>query len=207
VNYLAFVRRHARPLAFGALHAFYSAPGQTFFIGLFAASVSGGFHLTPATIGALYLVGTLGAAATLLFLGHWIDHIRLVHYSAACIVALAVACFLVATASGALTLLVALYLLRLTGQGLMVHVEATATARAFDKERGRALGITALGMPLSEIVFPPIAVAGIALLGWRPTYALFGAVALLVLLLLTQWLLYGISRSPRRSGSDRLHFC
>jgi len=197
VTYLAFVRQHARPLAFGALHAFYSAPGQTFFIGLFVASFSTAFHLTPAAIGALYLGGTLGAAATLLFLGHWIDHIRLVHYSAACIAGLAAACLFAALAQGPLTLLLAFYLLRLTGQGLMVHVEATATARAFDKERGRALGITALGLPLSELVFPPVAVAGIAALGWRPTYALFGAVALLVLLPLTQWLLYGISRSPR----------
>ncbi|MEX0853778.1 MAG: MFS transporter [Bauldia sp.] len=195
------MRQHIRPLAFGALHAFYSAPGQTFFIGLFVASFSAAFHLTPATIGALYLGGTLGAAATLLLLGHWIDHIRLVHYSAACIVALAVACFLAATASGALTLLVALYLLRLTGQGLMVHVESTATARAFDRERGRALGITALGLPLSELAFPPVAVAGITAFGWRPTYALFGAVALFILLPVTQWLLYGITRSPRRSGS------
>lgn len=201
MNYIVFVRQHARPLAFGAFHAFYSAPGQTFFIGLFVASFSAAFHLTPATIGALYLGGTVGAALTLLFLGHWIDHIRLVHYSAACIVALAVGCFLAATAGGALTLLLAFYMLRLTGQGLMIHVEATATARAFEKERGRALGITALGIPLSELVFPPIAVAGIAALGWRPTYALFGAVALCILLPLTQWLLYGISRSPRREPS------
>lgn len=201
MTYVVFLRRHARPLAFGALHAFYSAPGQTFFIGLFVASFSAAFHLTPATIGALYLGGTVGAALTLLFLGHWIDHIRLVHYSAACIVALAVGCFLAATSSGALTLLLSFYMLRLTGQGLMIHVEATATARAFDKERGRALGITALGIPLSELAFPPIAVAGIAALGWRPTYALFGAVALCILLPLTQWLLYGISRSPRRGPS------
>lgn len=201
VNFLAFAYRHARPLAFGALHAFYSAPGQTFFIGLFVASFSATLQLTPATIGALYLGATVGAAATLIFLGHWIDHIRLVHYSAACIVGLSVACFLAATASGGGTLLLAFYLLRLTGQGLMVHVEATATARAFDAERGRALGITALGLPLSTLAFPPIAVAGIAAIGWRPTYALFGAVALFVLLPATQGLLHGISRSPRASGT------
>ena len=201
MNLLVFVRRHARPLAFGVLHSFYSAPGQTFFIGLFVASFSASFNLTPGSLGALYLAATLGAAATLLLLGHWIDHIRLVHYSAACIVGLAAACFLASAAGGAATLLFALYLLRLTGQGLMVHVEATATARAFDAERGRALGVTALGLPLSELAFPPIAVAGIAVLGWRPTYALFGVVALLVLLPATQWLLYGISRSPRQFGA------
>ena len=64
------------------------------------------------------------------------------------------------------------------------------------RERGRALGITALGMPLSEIVFPPLVVAGIAAFGWRPTYAAMGAVALFVLLPFTQWLLSGIRRRP-----------
>ena len=95
---------------------------------------------------------------------------RLVHFSAAVIVGLAVACFVMAGAVNALTLFLAFFLLRLTGQSLMIHVEATATARAFDRERGRALGVTALGTPLSEVVFPPLAVAGIAFIGWRSTY-------------------------------------
>ncbi len=103
-------------------------------------------------------------------------------------------------------LFLAFYLLRLTGQSLMVHVEATATARAFDRERGRALGITALGMPIAEVVFPPAVVVGIATIGWRPTYAVIGVIALVVLLPLTQWLLSGITRSPRlvRSGRSAL---
>jgi len=201
LSLLAFVRRNARPLAFGALHGFYSAPGQTFCIGIFVASFSEALGITPAAIGALYLAGTLSAATTIIFVGHLIDRIRLVHFSAAVIVGLAVACFVTAVAVGPASLFLAFYLLRLTGQSLMVHVEATGTARAFDRERGRALGITALGFPLSEVVFPPLAVAGIAVLGWRPTYALIGAVALVALLPLTQWLLYGIQRSPRLPGT------
>ena len=197
MNLFAFARRHARPLVFGALHAFYSAPGQTFCIGLFVAPFADSFGLDPAMIGALYLGGTLASAATLLLIGHWIDHMRLIHFSAAVVVGVALACFLTAAAGGPVSLFFGLYALRLTGQGLMVHVEATGTARAFDRERGRALGITALGIPLSEMIFPPLAVAGIAAIGWRPTYALFGAVALLVMLPLTQWLLSGIHRSPR----------
>jgi MFS family permease len=192
VNLLAFARRHSRPLAFAALHSFYSAPGQTFCIGLFVASFGIDFGLDPAAVGALYLGGTLASAATLLFVGHWIDHIRLVHFSAAVVVGLGIACIVTAVAPGPAVLFIGLYLLRLTGQGLMIHVEATATARTFDRERGRALGITALGTPLSELVFPPLVVAGIAAIGWRPTYGLIGVVALLVLLPVTQWLLYGM---------------
>ena len=196
----AFARQHARALAFGALHSFYSAPGQTFCIGLFVTSFGVDFGLDPAAVGALYLGATLASAATLLFVGHWIDHIRLVHFSAAVVVGIGTACLVTAGATGPAMLFLAFYLLRLTGQGLMVHVEATATARTFDRERGRALAITGLGVPLSEVVFPPLAVAGIASIGWRPTYALIGCVALLVLLPLTQWLLSGIARLPREEG-------
>ena len=197
MHYFTFVRRNIRPLAFGALHSFYSTPGQTFCIGLFVAAFSADLGMSASGIGALYLAGTLSAAVTLLFVGHLIDRVRLIHFSAAVIVGLTIACFVTAAAVGPFTLFLAFYLLRLTGQSLMVHVEATATARTFERERGRALGITALGIPLAEVIFPPSVVAGIAVLGWRPTYALIGAIALVVLLPVTQWLLAGITRSPR----------
>ncbi len=44
----------------------------------------------------------------------------------------AIACLVTAFGDGPVTLFLAFYLLRLTGQSLMIHVEATATARAFD---------------------------------------------------------------------------
>ena len=200
MSFLPFVREHARPLAFGALHAFYSAPGQTFCIGLFISAIGSSLGMSAAEIGGLYLAATVGSALTLMFVGQWIDHVRLVYFSAAVIVGLGIACLIMASATGAFTLFLAFYALRLAGQGLMVHVEATATARAFEQDRGRALGITALGIPLSEVVFPPLAVAGVAALGWRPTYAIFGIVALVVLLPLTQWLLSGIRRAPPPRG-------
>ena len=55
MSFLSFARTHARPLAFGALHAFYSAPGQTFCIGLFIAAVGDNLGMNPAEIGGLYL--------------------------------------------------------------------------------------------------------------------------------------------------------
>lgn len=196
MSLLAFARRNPRPLLFGALHSFYSSPGQTYVIGLFVAAIAASLGIGPAEIGALYLAATLTSASTLIFFGYWIDHIRLVHFSAAVIVGLAFACFVTALAAGPLTLFVAFYLLRLTGQGLMMHVEGTATARTFSAERGQALSITALGVPLSEIVFPPMVIAGIASIGWQSTYAAMGAIALLVILPLTQWLLRTFKRAP-----------
>jgi len=196
MSLLEFARSNPRPLLFGAIHSFFSSPGQTYVIGLCVASIGTTLGMGPAEIGALYLAATVGSAVTLVLIGHWIDHIRLVHFSAAAVLSLAFACFFTALVSGPLMLFLALYMLRLTGLGLMVHVEATATARTFDRERGRALGITALGMPLGQIVFPPLVIAGIAAIGWQATYAWMGAVTLLVLLPSTQWLLRTFKRAP-----------
>lgn len=175
---VAFARRNARVLAFGFLHAFLSAPGQTISIGLFIGSFSAAFGLGAAEIGGLYLVATVASAATLLAVGHLIDRVDLKTYSSLSIAGLALACGLTAAAWHPLALLAGLYALRLTGQGLMVHIEATATARTFTADRGRALGITALGLPVSDAVVPAIVVAAIAALGWRWTY---GAIGLLLL--------------------------
>jgi hypothetical protein len=71
--YPTFVFQNLRPLLFGLLHSFYSAPGQTYVIGLFVASICATIGLGPAEVGALYLAATVSSAATLIFVGHWID--------------------------------------------------------------------------------------------------------------------------------------
>ncbi|MHA1157796.1 MAG: MFS transporter [Alphaproteobacteria bacterium] len=196
MSLILFARRNVRPLLFGAIHAFYSAPGQTYVIGLFVAAMGMTVGLRPTEIGGLYLAATLASAATIVFVRYWIDHIRLVHFSGAVVVGLAIACFATALAASPFTLFLGFYLLRLTGQGLMMHVEGTATARTFDHQRGRALSITALGTPLAEVIFPPLAIAGIAIIGWQATYGWMGLVALVVVLPATQWLLRTFKRAP-----------
>ena len=194
--YIDFLRRNVRPLAFGFTHVFYSAPGQTYVIGVFAPEIARSLGVGGTTVSAFYLAATLASAATLVFVGYWIDHIRLVHFSGAVVLGLGIACLVTANVNGLLMLLIAFYLLRLTGQGLMTHVDGTATARTFDRERGRALSITALGAPVSEMVFPPLAILGIATIGWQASYLVMAAVALLVILPFTQWLLRTFKRAP-----------
>ncbi|MBN8889949.1 MAG: hypothetical protein J0H91_06600 [Rhodospirillales bacterium] len=59
----AFARDNARVLVFGAMHTFFSAPGQTLCIGLFIASFSAAFGLTAGDIGGLYLLATLASVS------------------------------------------------------------------------------------------------------------------------------------------------
>lgn len=186
-------RATLRPLAFGLLHAFFSAPGQTFCIALFVGAIGASLGLDAAAMGGIYMAATVGAALLLIPAGHPIDRMPLQRYSSLATLGLAAACFVMAGATSALWLGVALLGLRLTGQGLMTHIEATTTARAFRSARGRALGVTALGLPIAEGLFPPLVVLGLELMGWRWTYAAIGILVLVVLLPASRHLASGIA--------------
>ena len=58
----------------------------------------------------------------------------------------------------------------------------TLVARWFDKGRGFAMGLSAFGVQLAGVIFPPIVVAMLPLVGWRGTWWIFaGAITLVVL--------------------------
>lgn len=190
-----FLRRNAAALGFGALHAFFSSPGQTIVIGVFAPAMAAAVGLSAASVGALYLAGNLASGCTLIAIGHLIDSVPLRRFSAAVIAGLAAACLVAASATHAAQVWLAFYTLRLCGQGLMIHIEATATARAFEADRGRALGVTGLGLPLSDGAMPGVALALIGWFGWRGAWvALAGCLVLLVLPL--AWRLAPTSVAP-----------
>lgn len=204
--YVALVRDERWILLFGTGCTFWSSPGQTFFISLFMGAVSSDIGLGTAQLGALYLVATLGAAALLPLTGHWLDRVDARGYVVAVLVGLALACGAMAIATGPISLLLGFLLLRLTGQGLMTHVAVTTIARYFDRNRGRALSLVAMGFPLAEAIMPAIAVAMIASMGWRAAYAavgafvLFGAAPALSMLIRRA---PRFTRSPARGGSGR----
>ncbi|MFO7482268.1 MFS transporter [Oceanibaculum nanhaiense] len=206
-GYVTLFRHHPRTLSFGFLHAFLSTPGQTFCIAIFVGAISADLGLNEATIGSIYLAATMGAAFLLPWLGQWIDRIDLRLFTALATAALALACLAMSAVEGPLTLIAAILLLRLCGQGLMVHIEATATARHFGENRGKALGLTAMGMPLAEAVMPLLITLLLAVWGWREAYAGIGVALLLVFLPLSQWLLSGqtaYTMAPaRRQGAGR----
>ena len=79
-------------------------------------------------------------------------------------------------------MIVVLFVLRLSGQGLMAHISQTSAARHFHADRGKALSVVSLGFPLSEAIVPTITVAAIALTGWRTTWTSAAFVGALILL-------------------------
>jgi MFS family permease len=65
---------------------------------------------------------------------------------------------------------------------MLTHTAMTAMGRWFNRKRGRAVSIAGLGLPASEGLLPPLAVASVALLGWRETWLAAAALLLLVAL-------------------------
>ncbi len=200
--YAALLRDERPVLAFCCACAFLSAPGQTFFISLFIGGLGDATGLSAGQLGSLYLGATLGAAALLPWFGHWIDRLDLKHYVALAMAGLAVACMAMAAVSGPLSLFAAFLMLRLFGQGLMSHTGLTSVARYFVEGRGRALSLVVMGFPLSEAVFPPLAVALIGALGWRAAYVSVGLALVLLALPLLLLLIAGrpgFTRPPARA--------
>lgn len=188
---LAFLRADPRLLAFGFLLSFGSSFGQTYFISLFAGDIRGAYGLSNGEFGAVYSLGTLASAAALTWTGHWIDRIDLRHWTIVLVAALATACLVMSLSQNVVMLVVAIFLLRQTGQGLMTHTAMTSQARYQDKARGRAVATAGLGFPSGEAFFPVLAVAIAVAVGWRQSWALFAAVVALGILPLSLWLLRG----------------
>lgn len=180
-----FMYQHGSHLAFGAILMAMSSFGQTYFVSLYGQDLRQAFGLSDGGLGGLYAAGTVMSAVTLTWAGRMIDYTTTRRFTLAVTLLLITACLLVSGAQAAWMLCAGFYLLRLGGQGLMVHTALTATARQFPLDAGKALGAIALGLPLAQALFPLAAVQINYLTGWRIAWlinaaVLFAGVALAV---------------------------
>jgi predicted MFS family arabinose efflux permease len=170
VNYFNFILLNRAFLGFGMLMMFSSSFGQTYFISLFGAELRAEFNLSHGDVGLMYSVATFASGMSLIWLGRKIDHVDLRVYSLATCAGMIVATLFIALTPAGGFLFLAFYLLRLTGQGLLSHIAVTSMARYFDRNRGKAISIAAMGLPVGEAFLPIIVVTLIATLGWRSTW-------------------------------------
>jgi MFS family permease len=200
---IAFFRSHARLLLAGMVLTFSSTFGQTYFIALFAGFFRSEFGLSHGDYGGLYMVATLGSAATLIYAGTLADRITAARLGGAVLLGLSAVCAAVSLIPAWWALLPAFYGLRLFGQGMTTHVAFTAMAKWFDAHRGRAISIAALGHPIAEGILPVLAVGVIALIGWRLTWVACAVFLVVVSLPLLGWLLRGAGLEPVEPPSAR----
>ncbi|WP_353682792.1 MFS transporter [Mesorhizobium sp.] len=181
-SFSAFVVNNVRWLAGAFLLTLVSSFGQTFFIALSNGGIRETFGLSHGEFGGLYMLATLLSAATLPFLGRSLDRYSTVTMAIATMLMLACASIAMGFAGSLPTLLLALYLLRLFGQGMITQTALTATGRWFAANRGRAVSVVTLGFHVGGALLPFLFVLVAGLVGWRGSWFVCAAFILVVAL-------------------------
>lgn len=183
---LGFVTRNARWLGAGFLLTFFSAMGQTFFIGLSQSSIRDALGLSNSAMAGIYAIATLISAGLFLQLGKTVDRYPPRRVAAGVMIGLALACLMIAGAQNMAMVLIGFTALRLFGQSMMTHIAVTTTGRWFNAQRGRALSLVTMGFPASQALIAGGATALLPLLGFRWIWAISaGAILLFALPVIT----------------------
>lgn len=193
---LKFIGNNFRWIAGGFTLTYFSSFGQTYFISASIAEWQAAFDLSHGEFGRLYMFATLASALSLPFIGRLVDVIPAHKMIALVIPVLAAAALMAGFASSVTVLVIAIFFLRLFGQGMMTHMALTATGRWFVLERGRAISLVVLGHQGGEATIP-LVFATIALAYGYQTGWLLGAGALLLIGLPFSFWAYQKAREPQ----------
>ncbi|MFN4155336.1 MAG: MFS transporter [Paracoccaceae bacterium] len=197
---IEFLRRNAPWLFAGFLLTFSSSFGQTFFIAVFAGDIRQEFGLTNAGWGGIYALATMASASVMVFMGGLTDKFRVRLIGPVILIGLAVATAMMSLSTGLVALTLAIFLLRLMGQGMMTQTAMVAMSRWFVATRGRAISIAALGVALGEAMLP---LAFVGLMGWFDWRVLWlAASAFLLIAALVIVLVLKAERTPQAMARE-----
>jgi len=195
MRFVEFLRANALWLGTGALLTLLSSFGQTFFISIFAGVIREDFNLSHGQWGGLYATATTVSAVVMVFAGGLTDHMRVRVLGPLVILGLAAAALTMSLATTIWALGVAVFLLRLFGQGMMSHAAMVAMSRWFIATRGRAVGVAGLGFSIGEALLPLTFVALMTLFAWRDLWVAVAAVLLILSPVL--FVVLGKERTPQ----------
>ena len=128
----------------------------------------------------LYALATIGSSFVLPFIGTYIDRVKLRNMSLINGIVLAIFCLVISFSSNRFLLLIGLFGLRLTGQGMMALLGSSSIARNFDKQRGKALSLSILGLSTGETIMPVLGVFLIGWLGWQHAWQIMSLLTVLI---------------------------
>jgi MFS family permease len=177
-----FYKLNIRYLSAGFLLTFAASIGQTFYIALFANDIRNEIGLSHGAFGGVYTIATLMSAFTMLWLGKTVDIFKTQYLALAVLVCLSLSSFFIAHTSSFHTLVIAIFLLRLFGQGMSTHVAMTFMAKTFTYTRGKAISVSVLGRAAGEMFLPVIAILLISKFGWRSSWTISGFFILLLII-------------------------
>jgi len=168
-------------ILFGFIFTFFSSFGQSFFLGLFNSSIRDSLSITHGQFGSIYASATLLSSFILVWIGKKIDDVNILKFASYVIALLAVSCFLFSKISSVFFLFFSIFLMRLSGQGLMSHTATTTISRFFEKSRGRALSTTWLGLSLAEFILPLLIIFLLTFVDWRNIWITISVLVIVIL--------------------------
>ena len=168
-------------IIFGFIFTFFSSFGQSFFLGLFNSRLRETLSISHGQFGSIYASATLLSSFVLVWVGKKIDDMNISKFALYVVILLSISSFLFSKISSITFLFFAIFLMRLSGQGLMSHSASTTVSRYFEKSRGKALSTSWLGLSSAEFIMPLTIVFLLTFIEWR---ALWISISLLIILVL-----------------------
>jgi len=175
------IKQSIKIVIFGFIFTFFSSFGQSFFIGLFNSDIRADLNISHGQFGSIYALATLLSSFTLILVGKKIDDFKLIKFSFFVIFLLFLSSIFFSFVINVYLLLLGIFLLRLSGQGLMSHTATTSISRYFNLNRGKALSATWLGLSAAEFILPLSIVFFLSIYSWRSIWL---SISLLVILFL-----------------------
>ena len=168
-------------IIFGFIFTFFSSFGQSFFLGLFNAPIRNELDITHGQFGTIYASATICSSLLLIWVGKKIDDYRILNYSFFVITLLFFSSLAFSFINSIYFLAFGIFLMRLSGQGLMSHASTTTISRFFEKSRGKALSTVWFGLSTAEFILPVLITYLFVIYSWRTVWQ---GIAILIILTL-----------------------
>ena len=108
-------------ILFGFIFTFFSSFGQSYFLGLFNTSIREALSISHGQFGSIYASATLCSSFILIWVGKKIDDFSAIKFAYIVIISLSISSFIFSKINSIVFLFLAIFLMRLFGQGLMSH--------------------------------------------------------------------------------------
>jgi predicted MFS family arabinose efflux permease len=168
-------------IIFGFIFTFFSSFGQSFFLGLFNAPIRNELGITHGQFGSIYASATICSSLLLIWVGKKIDDYRILNYSFFVVTLLFISSLFFSFINSVYFLALGIFLMRLSGQGLMSHASTTTISRYFERSRGKALSTIWFGLSTAEFILPVLMTYFFLIYSWRTVWQ---GIAVLIILFL-----------------------
>ena len=168
-------------IIYGFIFTFFSSFGQSFFLGLFNAPIRNELGITHGQFGSIYASATICSSLLLIWVGKKIDDYKILNYSFFVVALLFISSLFFSFINSVYFLAVGIFLMRLSGQGLMSHASTTTISRFFERSRGKALSTIWFGLSTAEFILPVLMTYFFLIYSWRTVWQ---GIAVLIILFL-----------------------